>query len=89
MDTKSLTDVLTEIIFHTTFTILFSQKNSTETATDEESGKLLIGQQRVDEGEGRRGSVSFLEIHGQAGELRRLLYDVTCYMLQSSQSSKL
>ena len=64
---------LTEIIFHTAFTILFSRKNSTE--IDEESSKLLIGQQRVDEGEGRRGSVSFLEvddIHGQAGERRRL-----------------
>ena len=64
---------LTEIIFHTAFTILFSRKNSTE--IDEESRKLLIGQQRVDEGEGRRGSVSFLEvdeIHGQAGERRRL-----------------
>ena len=61
-----------KIIFHTTFVILFSQKNSNE----EESGKLLIGQQRADEGEGRRGSVSFLEvdeIHGHAAEERRRL----------------
>ena len=73
MDTTSFTGrQIGKIIFHTTFVILFSQKNSNE----EESGKLLIGQQRADEAEGRRGSVSFLEvdeIHGQAAEERRRL----------------
>ena len=53
--------------------IMFSQKNITE--TEVESGKLLIDQQRLEEGEGRRGSVSFLEvdeIQERARERRRL-----------------
>ncbi len=40
-----------------------------------ESGKLLIDQKRLEEGEGRRGSVSFLEvdeIQERARERRRL-----------------
>ena len=53
--------------------IIFSQKNSTE--TEVESAKLLIDQQRLEEGGGRRGSVSFLEVdetQERARERRRL-----------------
>ena len=65
--------MLTHKFYFTNFSILFSQENATE--TEIESGKLLIDHQRVEEGEPRRGSVSFLEVgevQGRAAERRRL-----------------